>query len=96
METKAGGLFIAADKYMLIGLKNKCENYLLHDMSPDNCIELLLNSNLMNSSENLKKEAAKTFRCFPIQVMATSLWEKVKQDNPVALIDIQKIVYSQK
>jgi speckle-type POZ protein len=96
METMAVGLFIAADKYMLIGLKNKCENYLLHDMSPDNCIELLLNSNLMNSSENLKKEAAKTFRCFPIQVMATSLWEKVKQDNPVALIDIQKIVYSQK
>ena len=96
METMAAGLFIAADKYLLNGLKNECENYLLHDMSPDNCIELLLNSNLMNSAELLKKEAAKSFRCFPLQVMATSLWEKVKQENPVVLVDIQKIVFSHK
>jgi speckle-type POZ protein len=61
METMAVGLFIAADKYLLSGLKNECENYLIHDMSPDNCIELLLNSNLMNSSEQLKNEAAKSF-----------------------------------
>ncbi len=96
METMAVGLLIAADKYMLNELKNECENYLLHDMSPDNCIELLLNSNLMNSSEHLKKEAAKSFRRFPLQVMATSQWEKVKQENPIALVDIQKIVFSHK
>jgi speckle-type POZ protein len=96
MEAMAVGLFVAADKYLLSGLKNECENYLLHDMSPDNCIELLLNSNLMNSAELLKKEAAKSFRCFPLQVMATSLWEKVKQENPVVLVDIQKIVFSHK
>ena len=61
METMAAGLFIAADKYSPNELKNECENYLIHDMSPDNCIELLLNSNLMNSAEKLKKEAAKSF-----------------------------------
>ena len=61
METMAAGLFIAADKYSPNELKNECENYLIHDMSPDNCIELLLNFNLMNSAELLKKEAAKSF-----------------------------------
>jgi speckle-type POZ protein len=94
METMAVGLFIAADKYMLNGLKNKCENYLLHDMSPDNCIELLLNSNLMNSAEQLKKEAAKSFRRFPLQVMATSQWQTLEKENPAALVAIQKIVFS--
>ena len=96
METMAVGLFIAADKYMLNGLKNKCENYLLHDMSPDNCIELLLNSNLMNSAEQLKKEAAKSFRRFPLQVMATSQWQTLEKENPAALVAIQKIVFSPK
>jgi hypothetical protein len=57
---------------------------------------LLLNFNLLNSAEQLKKEAAKSFRRFPLQVMATSLWEKVKQENPVVLIDIQKIAFSHK
>jgi speckle-type POZ protein len=94
METMAVGLLIAANKYMLIGLKNKCENYLLHDMSPENCIELLLNSNLLNSSEQLKKEAAKSFRRFPLQVMATSQWQTLEKENPAALVAIQKIVFS--
>jgi speckle-type POZ protein len=97
METMAVGLFIAADKYLLNGLKNECENYLLHDMSPDNCIELLLNSNLLNSiSEDLKKEAAKSFRRFPLQVMATSQWQTLEKENPAALVNISKIVFSYK
>jgi speckle-type POZ protein len=94
METMAVGLFISADKYMLNGLKNECENYFRHDMSPDNCIELLLNSNLMNSAEKLKKEAAKSFRRFPLQVMATSQWQTLEKENPAALVAIQKIVFS--
>ena len=96
LDTMAAGLFIAADKYLLNGLKNECENYLLRDMSPDNCIELLLNSNLLNSSEHLKKEAAKSFRCFPLQVMATSQWQTLEKENPAALVAIQKIVFSPK
>jgi speckle-type POZ protein len=96
MEAMAVGLFVAADKYLLSGLKNECENYLIHDMSPDNCIELLLNSNLMNSSEQLKNEAAKSFRRFPLQVMATRQWETLEKENPAALVDIQKIMFSYK
>jgi hypothetical protein len=63
-------------------------------MSPENCIELLLNSNLLNSSEQLKKEAAKSFRRFPLQVMATSQWQTLEKENPAALVAIQKIVFS--
>ena len=96
METMAAGLYIAADKYLMDKLKIKCENYLLCHMSPDNCIELLLNFHLLNSAEQLKKEVAKSFRRFPLQVMATSQWEQVKQENPVALVDIQKIAFSYK
>ena len=96
LDTMAAGLFIAADKYLMDKLKIKCENYLLNDMSPNDCIELLLNFNLLNSAEQLKKEAAKSFRRFPLQVMATSQWEQVKQENPVALVDIQKIAFSHK
>ena len=96
MQTMTVGLFIAADKYLLSGLKNECENYLLHDMTPNNCIELLLNFKLINSAELLKKEAAKSFRRFPLQMMAASQWQTLEKENPAALVDIQKIMFSYK
>ena len=40
LETMAADLFIAADKYLMDELKMKCENYLLSQMSPDNCVIL--------------------------------------------------------
>ena len=92
METLASGLFIAADKYLLDELKGKCGNYLLHHMSPDNCIVLLLHGDLINPSERLK-EAAKFFRRYTIEVMATDGWEKAKQENPVALVKIHEFLY---
>jgi speckle-type POZ protein len=95
LKTMAAGLFIAADKYLLDGLKKESENYLLRHMSPDNCIELLLNSNLLNSAELLKKEAVKFFRLHQDDVVATGHWEMVKKDNPALLCDIQEFVFSQ-
>ena len=92
MESLAAGLFIAADKYLLDELKGTCENYLLHHMSPDNCIVLLLHGDLINPSERLK-EAAKFFRRYTIEVMATDGWEKAKQENPVALVKIHEFLY---
>jgi hypothetical protein len=50
----------------------------------------------MNSAEQLKKEAAKSFRRFPLQVMATSQWQTLEKENPAALVAIQKIVFSHK
>jgi speckle-type POZ protein len=56
MESMAVCLLIAADKYFLEELKVKCENYLVREMSPDNCIELLLHEHLPGSFV-LKKQA---------------------------------------
>ncbi len=92
LETMAAGLLIAADKYSMDELKMKCENYLLSQMSPDNCIILLLHGDLQNPSECMKK-AAKFFRCNPSQVMATDKWETMKQENAVVLCDIHAFVY---
>ena len=92
METMAAGLLFAADKYLLDRLKKECENYLLHHMSPENCVVFLLHGNRLNLAEQLK-EAAKFFLRFPLEVMATDGWKKTKQENPVALVDIQEFVY---
>jgi speckle-type POZ protein len=93
MELMAAGLFIAADKYLLGELKKKCENYLIHHMSPNNCVVLLLHDDdLFNTAEPLK-EAAKFLRRFPNEVMATDEWKKMKQENPVLLCDIQQSVF---
>jgi speckle-type POZ protein len=92
METMATGLFIAADKYLLEELKMKCENYLVHHMSPNNCVVLLLHGDLQNPAEPLK-EAAKFLRRFPNEVMATDGWKKIKQENPALLCDIQQFAF---
>jgi speckle-type POZ protein len=95
LETMAVGLFIAADKYLLDELKLKCQNYLLHHMTPENCLVLLLHGNLLNPTGPLK-EAAKFFRRLPSQVMATDGWKKTRQENPTLLFDIYEFVHSHK
>jgi speckle-type POZ protein len=92
LELMAAGLFIAADKYLLDELKMKCENYMLHHMSPNNCVVLLLHGDLLNPAEPLK-EAVKFLRRFPSQVTATDGWKKIKQENPFLLCDIQQFVF---
>jgi speckle-type POZ protein len=92
LQTMAASLFISADKYLLDQLKMKCENYLLHHMSAENCVILLLHGDLNNPAEYLKK-AAKFFRRNPSQVMATDKWEKMKQENAAVLFDIFEFVY---
>jgi speckle-type POZ protein len=95
MESLAAGLFIAADKYMLDDLKVKCENYFLHHMSPDNSVILLLHGNLLNPADHLN-EAAEFFLRFPLEVMATEGWKRMKKENPVSLLNIFEFVYRYK
>ena len=101
MQTMAAGLFIAADRYLLDELKNECEKYLLRQMSPENCIELILglHLDLLNPPEHLKevlKEATKRFQLLQSEVMATTKWEKMEKENPQILFKILKIVLSKK
>jgi speckle-type POZ protein len=44
MEAMAVGLYAAADKYFLDQLKAECEDHLIRRMSPENCIQLLLDA----------------------------------------------------
>jgi speckle-type POZ protein len=92
LETMAVGLFIAADKYLLDQLKLRCQNHLLHHMSPENCVVLLTTGDLQNPTE-LLKEAAKFFRRLPSQVMATERWAKMEEENPRLLCQIHKFLH---
>jgi hypothetical protein len=76
-------------------LTHECENYLLSQMSPDNCIVLLLHGDLQNPAEPLK-EAAKFFRRFPSQVMATDGWKKIEKENPAVLCEILEFLHRKK
>jgi hypothetical protein len=83
METMAARLFAAADKYLLDQLKSECESHLLRQMSAENCMELLLlSSDQIHPSDNLKKNAVDFFRRYPREVMATEGWKKARQEHP--------------
>ena len=79
METMSIQLFIAADKYMIEGLKDACENHLISHMSPEKCLELLSLTS-KHPAEHLKKNAISFFRLHPVQVMATDGWAKAKRE----------------
>ena len=99
MKIMAVGLLIAADKYLLIKLKTVCEKYLLRQMSPVNCVELILRNDLLNPPEHLKKSIKKAAQCFQrlqSEVMATAKWEKMEEENPKLLFKIQKTLFNMK
>ena len=99
MKIMAVGLLIAADKYLLIKLKIVCQNYLLRQMSPVNCVELILRDDLLNPPEHLKESIKKAAQCFQrlqSEVMATAKWEKMEEENPKLLFQIQKTLFNMK
>jgi speckle-type POZ protein len=99
MKIMAVGLLIAADKYLLIKLKIVCEKYLLRQMSPVNCVELILRNDLLNPPEHLKKSIKKAAQCFQrlqSEVMATAKWEKMEEENPKLLFQIHKTLFKMK
>ena len=93
METMAANLFIAADKYLLDGLRSQCLNHLLLDMSPDNCVLLLLHGDLANPITECLKKVAKFFRHYPNEVMDTDDWKKMNKENPTHLCNIHEFMY---
>jgi speckle-type POZ protein len=99
MKTMAARLLIAADEYVLNELKSECQNYLYREMSPVNCVEIILHGDLLNPAKYMKNvlnEAAVFFRYLPDKVMATAKWEKMEKENPQILLKVQKILFSGK
>jgi speckle-type POZ protein len=64
MDVMATGLLVAADKYLLDELKNRCETHLIRQMSAKNCLDLLTLTT-HNPAEHLKKYAIEFFRRYP-------------------------------
>lgn len=93
MEAMAVGLHAAADKYFLDQLKADCEDHLIRRMSPENCIQLLLNADRQHPAEHLIAGAIEFFRLNQRKVMVTDSWKKAKQKNPVKLCDIQEMLH---
>jgi hypothetical protein len=93
MEAMAVGLYAAADKYFLDQLKAECEDHLIRRMSPENCIQLLLDADRQPPPEHLLANAIEYFRLHQSQVMATDTWKNTKQENPVKLCDIQEMLH---
>jgi speckle-type POZ protein len=82
MENMAFEIFAVADKYLLDQLKMECETRIIHRMSVENCLELLLNTHEHHPAFHLRQYAVEFFRNFSSEVMATRDWEKAKKDDP--------------
>jgi speckle-type POZ protein len=81
MGKMSAGILAAADKYLLEQLKIECETQLIHRMSAENCLELLLITDEHHPAFHLRKYAVKFFRQFSGEVTATDEWEKAKQQD---------------
>ena len=89
MEARAAELYFAADKYFLHQLKDECKDHLIRRMSPENCIQLLLNADRQHS---LIDSAIEYFRLNESQVKATDSWKTNKEKNAVKLLNIQEML----
>jgi speckle-type POZ protein len=64
LDVTAPALLVAADKYLLEDLKTRCETYLIRQMSPQNCLNMLTLT-AHHPAEHLKKFAIDYFRRYP-------------------------------
>ena len=88
MDELAPELLAAADKYMLVLLKSKCEASLARNITVENCSELLILAHL-HSAENLKKILLDFVRCHSPEVAEKASWQKlIESAHPQLLRDI--------
>jgi speckle-type POZ protein len=90
MEKMPFEILRMADKYLLDELKMECEIQLIHRMSAENCVELLLFTKENHPAFHLKKYAVEFFRNYSSEVMASGDWEKAEQDDPVQCLSLVK------
>jgi speckle-type POZ protein len=90
MEKMPFEILRMADKYLLDELKMECEIQLIHRMSAENCVELLLFTEENHPAIHLKKYAVEFFRNYSSEVMASGDWEKAEQDDPVQCLSLVK------
>ncbi len=91
MEEMPDRLMAAADKYLLVKLKQECENHLINKVSTDNCIEYFFLAD-HHSAENLMLHAYDLVRRFPAEVMATRGWKNAKKSQPKLVCNLQEML----
>ncbi|GBM11956.1 Protein roadkill [Araneus ventricosus] len=76
----ASRLYVAADKYAIIGLKNICSSYLKDNLSPSNACETLLLSDFHGVSD-LKSAVQDYILKHGKQIMNSEEWKALMQTN---------------
>ncbi|XP_044740015.1 speckle-type POZ protein-like, partial [Chrysoperla carnea] len=86
LQTMAGELFAAADKYAQERLKKLCEKELAANLSTENVMEILVLADLHGANQ-LKAQAIDFIKNNP-NVMTTMEWKKVKETHSHLIIDV--------
>jgi speckle-type POZ protein len=77
----AKDLLGAADEYMLDMLKRKCEKVLTHQVSMENCLELLLLAD-RHAVPKLKKIVLCCIQFHVTEIVQTCEWQQLKRSHP--------------
>jgi len=86
-KSDAKELLVAANRYLLLLLKYRCEEFLSDGVTIENCCEMLGLSDLHNAA-NLKKTAADLFRIRKTEITKTEGWKRLKESRPDLAFDI--------
>lgn len=87
----AEGLFVAADKYDLEGLKLRCEQVLLKNLSVENAAAILIIAD-MHHAEKLKSDAINFIVRHSLEVANMPSWNGMMVSHPQLLNEVFKAV----
>ena len=93
MEKMASDLLVAADKYNVTGLKEKCEVALCSALTTENAVDLLALADTY-SAKYLKKRAIRFISTRVKDVMLTPGWKKVSSNQPSLFIELFEAAFS--
>jgi len=80
-ESNVTPLLAAADNYLLPLLKFKCEEFIIKNLSIENCTEMMTLADLHNAL-NLKKMTEDYFRSHHTEIRKTESWKALKKFHP--------------
>ena len=86
IETMAGDLLAAADKYDLSGLKKTCETVLCSKLTVANAAELLVLADT-HGAKQLKARAICFIRQRAKEVMLTPSWNNMYSSHPTVIME---------
>jgi len=74
-------LLALANQYLLPSLKSKCEQFIIKQLTTENCIEMLTLADLHNAPR-LKKMTQELFRSRHTEIRKTETWKVLKISHP--------------